>query len=240
MWPFKRQPLLDEDTAQWHIDNACWFLRHFGRTPMVADARLVLPGRGYFRLRGDLAGIDLAREILKQMKAFIGRSDWSLDVAEEGEADENTIIVSWETGDDPYRLVCLLGYEMAWRVLASVEEDPPCDEDNWPELANAASCFMGFGVIIADQVMAPDPQAIERFRKTKVWDAAPARWTWLPEAEIVFDLAIFLTFKDLDAGRAIDFLKPLVGETLKAAMADVAPYRKLLLDARDGFWSPAS
>jgi hypothetical protein len=235
MWPFKRKPLLDEDTAQWHIDNACWFLRHFGRTPMVADARLILPGRGYFRLRGDLAGIDLTREILKQMMGFIGRPDWELDVSDAGDSDETTIALPADGGDDPFKLICWLSHELGRRVMASVEERPPCHETNWPALADAIGCFMGFGVIVADQAVIPDTRGITN----RVVDFSAELWTALPESDIVFDLAIFLTFKELDAGTAIDFLKPLVAEKLKTAMVDVAPYRKVLLDARDGYWRPA-
>ena len=224
MWPFKRRPLLDDDTAQWHIDNACWFLRHFGRTPMVTNARLILPGRGYFRLHSDLTGIGLAREILKQMKGFIGRPDWVLDISAEGEADETTIFLPGDAGDDPFRLICWLSYDLAWRVMASLSDDPPCDESNWKCLAEAAACFMGFGVFLADVSVISNTRPIGLNHVSEPEAYAAELSTWLPESDIVFDLAIFLTFKELSADAALSFLKPFVADKLKTAMIDIQPY----------------
>jgi len=30
MWPFKRKPIVDADTAEWHADNCAWLAASFG------------------------------------------------------------------------------------------------------------------------------------------------------------------------------------------------------------------
>lgn len=117
-------------------------------------------------------------------------------------------------------------------------DDPPCDESNWKSLAEAAACFMGFGVVFADMSVISNTKFFGKGGAPNPEAYAAELSTWLPESDIVFDLAIFLAFKELPADAALNFLKPFVADKLKTAMADVEPYRKVLLDARDGFWRP--
>jgi hypothetical protein len=30
MWPFARKPVVDDETAAWHVDNFAWHIRQFG------------------------------------------------------------------------------------------------------------------------------------------------------------------------------------------------------------------
>ena len=79
MWPFKRQPLLDPDTARWHVDNACWFLRRLAQVSDVQKRQLILPGPGFYKL-GKATGQALADRIIDQTRYMAGLTDWTLDV----------------------------------------------------------------------------------------------------------------------------------------------------------------
>ena len=79
LWPFKPSTLLDADTVQWHVDIACWFLRNHGETCPRKPARLILPGRGFYRLT-EADGRPLVEQIFEQTKAFAGLAEWHVDV----------------------------------------------------------------------------------------------------------------------------------------------------------------
>jgi len=52
MWPFKRKPIVDAETAAWHADNFAWLIRQFGNRAF-AETELVLPKPGFFRFDGE-------------------------------------------------------------------------------------------------------------------------------------------------------------------------------------------
>ena len=71
MWPFRRKPLLDTETARWHLDNFAWLIRNHGQHSHFAGARLVLPSQDFFAANGR-EGHALALELFDQVKAYCG------------------------------------------------------------------------------------------------------------------------------------------------------------------------
>jgi hypothetical protein len=86
MWPFKRKPIVDAETAAWHVDNFAWLIRHFGGDQTFTDTKLVLPKPGYFVFDGE-KGHSLAVRIFDQVKHYCGMSDWDADLV----ADDNPL-----------------------------------------------------------------------------------------------------------------------------------------------------
>lgn len=54
---------------------------------------------------------------------------------------------------------------------------------------------------------------------------------YLPERDLVFDLALFLTAKSQDASAALPCLKPHLADCLKTAMKDAAAFSDELRNA---------
>src|SRR5689334_7690846 len=79
MWPFRRKPVVDEDTASWHVENMRWLIGEFGGQDGLAESRLVLPKPGFFKLEGE-QGHALASRLFDQVRAYCGMSDWEVDL----------------------------------------------------------------------------------------------------------------------------------------------------------------
>src|SRR6266498_5677424 len=86
MWPFKRKPLVDADTAEWHADNFAWLVRQFGGGQALAETKLVLPRPGFFATDGE-QGHALAVRIFDQVKHYCAMTDWEVDLV----ADDNPL-----------------------------------------------------------------------------------------------------------------------------------------------------
>jgi len=47
MWPFKRKPLLDAQTASWHTQNFAWLITTYG-SENFKNTKLIVPEPGVF------------------------------------------------------------------------------------------------------------------------------------------------------------------------------------------------
>jgi hypothetical protein len=79
MWPFRKKPIVDAETAAWHADNFAWLIRQFGGQGGLAESTLVLPKPGFFSFEGE-CGHALALRIFEQVKAYCGMSNWEVDL----------------------------------------------------------------------------------------------------------------------------------------------------------------
>jgi len=121
MWLFKRQPLLNNDTARWHVDNMCWLLRNLARTPVVQESRLILPGPHCYRF-GKATGEALAMRIFEQTKAFAGMADWPLALYPDTYEEEDCFDYAYGMEDNPFEFIAMLVRKLAHRLLESLKE----------------------------------------------------------------------------------------------------------------------
>jgi hypothetical protein len=75
MWPFKRKPIVDAETAAWHADNFAWLAASFGGDGAFDEAVLVLPAPGFFPSDGE-QGHAKALRIFEQVKHYCGMDSW--------------------------------------------------------------------------------------------------------------------------------------------------------------------
>ena len=253
LWPFKPSTLLDADTMQWHVDNACWLIRQIGHMPMGRDSRLVLPSKGFFIADGK--GHAFADAIFDQVKTYAGMTDWPVrlvsDVAtyepERGDLiqaascntplglfmrdHENGVAISYAPKllKVPGNLIATFAHELSHYLIHSIPFDLPCEDDEEELFTDQTACLLGFGVFLANSAV-----NFEQWRNdgagTQGWRRS--RCGYLPEADLIFDTALFLTWKDLDASSALPCLKPHLADQLKRAMKEAAAFRPALLDAQ--------
>jgi hypothetical protein len=249
MWPLRRRPIVDDDTAAWHVENFAWLLRQFGG---LKKSTLVLPKPGYFIADGE-TGHAFALRIFEQVKAYCGMADWPADLA----ADDNPlanlsdrslamvapqkhalgtfgvagnrIVISYVPAllQQPDHLIATLAHELAHYLLATSKEAPPCEQDEIEFLTDLTAVYLGFGVFLANA----------RFRFEALQDGAMHGWRiahsgYLPEADIIFALALFVAAKGLDGGPAIGSLKPHLATMLTRTLRDLANRESLLLPIR--------
>ena len=241
LWPFKPSTLLDADTMQWHVDIVCWFLENCGDRLPAKPARLILPGRGFYRIT-EAGGPALVEQVFQQTKAFAGLAEWQYDLVAESPlvlpADTDLIeIANDPDGDDlprgsigylsqwqndPFPLIGWFARALGQELVKTIEDQPPCDEDQFFAASDVVAGMLGFGVFLADGAVSLQ---CGRYA-TRNPDAA------LSEVEFVFDIALFLTLHNLPADGAAQFLKAHLADRLKPALRDAAPFRHALLAAQ--------
>jgi hypothetical protein len=252
MWPFARKLIVDDETAAWHVENFAWLVRQFSGTDGLAQSKLVLPKPGYFISDGE-TGHAFALRVFDQVKTYCGMADWEADlVADDNPLAErsamsmamiapqkhalgtfgvagNRIVISYVPGlmQRPDSLIATLAHELAHYLLATAREPPPCEYDEKEFLTDLAAVYLGFGVFLANT----------RFRFEAFQDGPLQGWRmghsgYLPEADIIFALALFLKVKALDPMPALGCLKPHLAGLLQRTLRDLAGRETMLAPIR--------
>src|SRR5262245_64949203 len=93
MWPFTRKPIVDAETAQWHVDNFAWLVATFGGNGTFADSVLVLPKPGLFPADGK-EGHARALHILERVKDYCGMDDSTVELVEDNKLQSDGVVDS--------------------------------------------------------------------------------------------------------------------------------------------------
>lgn len=253
MWPFARKSIVDQDTAAWHVDNFAWLIRRRGGTEGLTHSKLILPRPGFFVTNGE-TGHALAQRIFDQTKAYCGMSDWDVDlVSDENPLAEraapslamvasqkhalgtfgvagNRIVISYvpDLLRRPDHLIATFAHELAHYLLAAGRDEPPCEEDEKEFLTDLAAVYLGFGVFLANA----------RFQHEAYVDGPLQGWRiarsgYLPEADLIFAVALFLQVKSLDPAPALACLKPHLATMLKRTLSDLTKHASLMAPIRE-------
>jgi hypothetical protein len=253
MWPFTRKPIVDQETAAWHVDNFAWLTRRFGGSEGLTHSKLIPPKPGFFITDGE-AGHSFAQRIFDQTKAYCGMSDWEVDlVADNNPLAEqaapslamiaaqkhalgtfgvagNRIVISYvpDLLKRPDHLIATFAHELAHYLLATARDEPPCEEDEREFLTDLAAVYLGFGVFLANA----------RFQHEGYVDGPLQGWRiarsgYLPEADLIFALALFLQVKGFDPTPALACLKPHLASMLKRTLSDLAKNTSLMAPIRE-------
>jgi hypothetical protein len=244
MWPFKRRPVVDADTAQWHVNNFAWLVETFGGNDAFAEATLVLPKPGFFPSDGE-EGHARALRIFERVKHYCGmEDDWPVHLVEDHDPvaiegaflsgmapasskhaqgtfsiADNEVQISYSPGllTDPQRLIATFAHELAHYLLATAPTCPHCADDEHEFLTDLTAVHFGFGVFLANTV----------FEFEAASDGMRQGWRmgrsgYLPERDVVFATALFVAVKELDPTPAYACLKPHLAKLLKRALGDLA------------------
>jgi hypothetical protein len=242
MWPFARKLIVDNETAAWHVENFAWLVRQFGGADGLAKSKLVLPKPGYFITESE-TGHAFALRVFDQVKAYCGMADWAADlVADDNPLAERTpislvtvapqkhalgtfgsagnrIVISYVPAllKRPDHLIATLAHELAHYLLATARQAPPCEPDEREFLTDLTAVFLGFGVFLANA----------RFQHEAFHDGTLQGWRishsgYLPEADLIFALALFIWSKGIDPSRALNCLKPHLGTMLRRTLRHFA------------------
>jgi hypothetical protein len=259
MWPFRRRPLLDDETAAWHAENFAWLIGEFGAGGGFDAAPLVLPTKAFFTAEGEeghstgpvairpvqrpdgpAARHARALHIFEQVKAHAGLTGWPVElVADDNPAAReptrlslgqpvhgalaqgtfsiagNAALITYTPAlvADPQRLIATFAHELAHYLLAARRSEPPCEADELEFLTDLTAVMLGFGVFMANSVF-----AVETMRDGTLEGWRMRRSGYLPEHDLVFDLALFIAAKELDPAPAVRHLKPHLGKLLQRAL----------------------
>ena len=241
MWPFARKRIVDDDTAAWHLENFTWLIEEFGPAAF-AQTKLVLPKPGYFVTDGE-QGHALALRMFDQVKTYCGLTAWDVDlVADDNPLAEratvslamvapqkhalgtfgvagNRIQISYVPAllGRPEHLIATFAHELAHCLLATARTPPPCEDDEQECLTDLTAVSLGFGVFLANT----------RFTFETHQSGSMHGWRWsrsgyLPEADLIFALALYLEAKALDPAPALACLKPHLAKKLQQTVRERA------------------
>ena len=202
--------------------------------PRPADA-------GIFVTEGE-KGHAFALRIFDRIKVYCGMADWEADLVADDNplADDaslalamiapqkhavgtfgvagNRIVISYVPAllKRPDHLIATLAHELAHYLLATARESPPCEKEEREFLTDVTAVYLGFGVFLANA----------RFRFEALQSGAMHGWRiahsgYLPEADLIFALALFLQAKSLNPDLALACLKPHLAAMLRRALRDL-------------------
>jgi hypothetical protein len=253
MWPFARKPIVDDETAAWHVDNFAWLIQRFGGSEGLTHSKLILPKPGFFVTNGEV-GHAFAQRIFDQTKAYCGMSDFDVDLVPDDNplaargapslamiapqkhaigtfgVAGNRIVISYVPAllKRPDSLIATFAHELAHYLLATARSEPPCEPDEQEFLTDLAAVYLGFGVFLANA----------RFQHEAYVDGPLQGWRiersgYLPEADLIFALALFLQLKSLDPALALACLKPQLATMLKRTLSDLTKRASLMAPIRE-------
>ena len=105
--------------------------------------------------------------------------------------------------------------------MAAAGNEPPCEADEREFLTDLAAVYLGFGVFLANA----------RFQHEAYVDGPLQGWRiarsgYLPEADLIFALALFLHVKAIEPAPALSCLKPHLATMLKRTVSDLRDARR--------------
>lgn len=243
MWPFRRKPVLDADTAAWHLENFEWLVTNYSRRVGFAQKMLILPAPGYFNNGGE-EGHAKAKLLFEQVKAYCGIESYISLVPDDsipqshdmprvdtvyhgahaaglyfsgrGKYAARIDYASHMLADIP-SLIAVFAHELSHFVLdGGAPPPPPIEEDEAEFLTDLTAVFLGFGVFMANSAF-----TFQSFNEGVASAWQYSRQGYLPERDLVFATAIFIAVRELDPAPAIEHLKPHLGALLKRALREL-------------------
>jgi hypothetical protein len=241
MWPFKRKPFLDPETADWHIENFEWLVSCYAKSKCLTQSQLVLPKPGFFSNDGE-TGHALAERIFEQVKQYalidwpvrlvkrdaIQKSGRSLFEVNQGRSilgtfhstTDNIPEISYAANlvNEPISLIATLAHELGHLLIHGAPKKPICEADEEEFLTDLAAIYLGFGVFLANSAFETE-QWRDDALGTQGWSTS--RQGYLPESDIVFALALFVSVKELDPADVKATLKPRLVKSFEEAILDL-------------------
>jgi hypothetical protein len=245
MWPFKRKPFLDPETADWHIENFEWLVKCFAKSKALTRSQLILPKPGFFPNNGE-TGHALAEIIFEQIKQY-ALIDWPVKLVQrapirtkgsvEFEVLKSRCIlgtfrsnlhsipeISYAANlvEQPVSLVATLAHELGHYVIHGAPALPVCANDEIEFLTDLTAVYLGFGIFMANSAFGTQSWR-DGLNDNK--SVTLSRQGYLPEADLIFANALFVAVKGLDPENARSSLKPRLIKQFDAALLDLEDRR---------------
>jgi hypothetical protein len=241
MWPFKRKPFLDPETADWHIENFEWLVSCYATSKALTHSQLILPKPGFFPNDGE-RGHALAERIFEQVKRY-ALIDWPVRLVQ-GDATpkqgrglfevsqgrsilgtfsastDNIPEISYAANlvNEPISLIATFAHELGHLLVHGAPKAIICEADEEECLTDLAAIYLGFGVFLANTAFESE-QWRDDASGTQGWRTN--RRGYLPEADIVFALALFVTVKGIDPSDVRSTLKGRLVKSFDEARLDL-------------------
>ena len=238
----KTPPVLDEESIQWQFELYEWALLNFNADIFFNQSVLVEPSNNFFPGNADSIQ-DMAQLIFDKVREYAAVKHWpcrlSTDqtcatqaprlvvsgalrdingVEPENVADEDRLLILYDPRQvrNPEAIIASFAHTLAHYLGSMVKNMPPGGENNWPQVTEILSVFMGFGLMFANSAFV--------YRNVTCGSCQPTtvnRTAYLSQYDITYALAIFCVLKDIPARDAAKNVKKTLRSYFKKAYKDV-------------------
>ena len=235
---FKRQPPLDEPSAQWILDVYAWALTEFSADYFYQDARLVLPTNAFFPGRSS-SPAEMAGRVFEQVAGYAGMQHWNWqlrdayscelepvpslpkDLAQSAGAVDVSmpllpVVYQPEHIGNPEALIAGFAHSLAQYLGMTAREEPPGGVQNWPQTTEVLAIFMGFGLMFANSAFVFPPGGCRSCGvQNQQRQNALAQW------DCTYALAVFTVLKNISYADVRPHLKKSLRGYFKRCVADI-------------------
>lgn len=235
--------LVDREVAEWQFDGFAWLIDNYSSGVGLPDSRLFLPIAADFPEK-DGQSASQAEHIFRLVKSQCGFNEGDIFdlLPQEGRPDaslgglamvETTgqtacgtyqlipakygkprELIKYDVGleDSPAQLVATFAHELSHALHNRSHEPLDVDPALYELFTDLTAVYLGYGVFLANT----------RFEFSQFTNADTQGWQaqgagYLPEADIIFAMALFLQIKGLPAEIALPHLKPRLQKMLRKA-----------------------
>lgn len=237
--------LVDKDVAAWQLDGFAWLIDNFETEPGLSETELWLPTPEYYPDAGDTPLAEHLFAIVRrqcrfddrdnfELKAEAGRPDSSLGglamIKTRGQTACGTYqiiptkhggtreIIRYDEGltDKPAQLVATFAHELGHALHNRAQEELEEPPELYELFTDLTAVFMGYGVFLANG----------RFEFSQFSNADMQGWQakgagYLPEADLVFATALFMSIKNIPEAVAAPHLKSHLRKMLSKAFRQI-------------------
>ncbi len=230
---FKKTPVLEEESIQWLFNAYGWALTDFGSDVFFQQTRLIEPSREFFPGGGDSAE-EISALIFAQVQQYCGLQHWPCIAISHYDHDdtqpqqnitqvlhgqsERPLLFFFEPQQvaNPDAMIANYAHAFGHHLGALAQHRPPCDDEQWPHMAELLAIYMGFGIMMVNSAR---PQKAGGCGSCR--NPAAERQGFLTEAEAAYALAIFCVLKEIPAKQGAAHLKSYMRSYFKKAYQDV-------------------
>lgn len=240
---FKSEPVIDDSTRLWILDNFIWALSAFDSEHFYQETKLVLPTNAFYP--GSSSSVEqMTQSIFDATIKHAGLVNWPLALATPatpipsqlprltfaGKCRGSNAALSVEVAtaipirvnprqiNQPQDYISSLVQVLSALMIKQRGELPPGGEESIPQTIDFLSVFLGFGVIFSNTAY--------QFKGGcgSCNQQGLNRQSALPEAETVYATALFSVIKGISAKDASAELKPHLKRLFKKSYKDISKF----------------
>ncbi len=239
---FKSRPVLDEDSVQWLFKLYEWALSNFDADIFFNQTKLVVPSNQYFPGEAN-SNAEMAQLIFDKVREYAAVKHWPYRLSTDQSCatqtpklkisgalrdingkepgfvlEEDRLLIFYDPRQvgNPEAIIATFAHSLAYHLGAMGKDFPDNIEENWPQITEVLSVFMGFGLMFANSAFV--------YRNVTCGSCQPTtanRSAYLSQYDITYALAIFCVLKDIKSGQAAKDVKKTLRPFFKKAYKDV-------------------
>lgn len=234
---FAHKPPLDAQSAQWIVDTHAWALRSLDPNVFQGQRFLVTPTNEHFPGREDNPH-GMAKLIFSKVVEYAGLTHWPLRLSDpnspradvqlspllssqsESQPPQKAISLDYDPRliGNPEALISHFAQSLAHHVALRSTEPPPGGMQNWPQLTEMLTVFMGFGLMTVNSAFNYRPPTCGSGGCS---GGGAERQSFLSQYDLTYALALFCKTREIPKQDVLRHLKSSLRGFYKQSLKDL-------------------